>query len=800
MQSSELTGAGSLEKIGTGTFSLGGYTAKGNLTVSQGAVIVTGPQGAWATGGTVTVNVNGGLEFGNQSGLDEAYWVGALSGTGNFSLVDPHGDSIDLIVGGNNADTTYSGAISGTYNAPDLGGSVLAKVGTGTLTLTGTNTFPQLYVDGGTVNVTGSIANNGSGWKSPSLSVTFIAAGADFSTASLVRRVQPGASYAGFGASTSNSTANGVPYLFADVRAGMNELATPADLAMQWRVPNANDTPRLVSRVFKLSGMSAALGDHVQTGTYALQMTYNPALLGGNEALIAANGLLDLVYLDQSQNQPNGLWVNATLGNFGTGMPGDVFQNYQGSWDAFAAGNGVTDANVGNFLGSYGVDAATHTVWAVVNFNGQFSVVPEPPTALLLSIAAAILLTLPRSRKRLRRLTATVVVIFVASGLPSRSGFAGTSGTWIDTTSGGNWFDKSNWSGGTIPNGTDAIADFSTLDIMTDNIVTQPVGTVGTLIFGDATPSNNWTITGTSRLTLATSTGIPTIQVTNQTATIDADVISPQGLRKTGDGRLVLLRGFNSIPSGPLTIDSGSVQFQDGTKGNFAGITVNSDAGLVFGPSTSPNPLFQIPSLSGSGSFSLSDTSGSPVALTVSAPISGSRAAYSGVMSGIGSLTVVGGSANSPALTLAGANTLTGNTTIGDSGFGRNGYLQIGNSNALQNSAVTDNYGTITFSPGIGTFTFAGLSIPAGSPSNGLSLTDTAGAPVVLVVGNNNASTTCSNLTGNGALVKNGTGTLTLVYSTLSGGVTVNAGALQIESYPLDDPKPLWHRKQYCDH
>jgi hypothetical protein len=70
-------------------------------------------------------------------------------------------------------------------------------------------------------------------------------------------------------------------------------------------------------------------------------------------------------------------------------LPGDVFQNVQGSWDAFAAANGVNDANVGNFLGSYGVDPATHTVWAVVNFNGQFSVVPEPASGVLVLIAAA---------------------------------------------------------------------------------------------------------------------------------------------------------------------------------------------------------------------------------------------------------------------------------------------------------------------------------------------------------------------------------------------------------------------------
>ena len=64
-------------------------------------------------------------------------------------------------------------------------------------------------------------------------------------------------------------------------------------------------------------------------------------------------------------------------------MPGDVFQNVQSSWDDFAAANSITDANLGNFLGSYGVDTAHHTVWAVVNHNSQFSVVPEPSSLIL---------------------------------------------------------------------------------------------------------------------------------------------------------------------------------------------------------------------------------------------------------------------------------------------------------------------------------------------------------------------------------------------------------------------------------
>ena len=39
-------------------------------------------------------------------------------------------------------------------------------------------------------------------------------------------------------------------------------------------------------------------------------------------------------------------------------------------------------------LGDYGVNTANHTVWAVVNHNSEFAVVPEPG-ALLFSLLVA---------------------------------------------------------------------------------------------------------------------------------------------------------------------------------------------------------------------------------------------------------------------------------------------------------------------------------------------------------------------------------------------------------------------------
>lgn len=65
-------------------------------------------------------------------------------------------------------------------------------------------------------------------------------------------------------------------------------------------------------------------------------------------------------------------WVNAVEGNDG-GMP--VF---------FARGyNAATDFH----LGYYGVDLNTGSVWAVLNHNSDFAIIPEPSTGALLALA-----------------------------------------------------------------------------------------------------------------------------------------------------------------------------------------------------------------------------------------------------------------------------------------------------------------------------------------------------------------------------------------------------------------------------
>ena len=133
--SGPISGAGgSLFKVGTGTLTLSGassYTGITNVvagTLQAGAVNAFAPQSTFFVNGAASLDLNS---------FDQT--IGALGDSGNVTL-----GSATLTTGGNNASTTYGGAIQGS------GG--LVKNGTGTFTLNGQNTYTgATTINAGTV-------------------------------------------------------------------------------------------------------------------------------------------------------------------------------------------------------------------------------------------------------------------------------------------------------------------------------------------------------------------------------------------------------------------------------------------------------------------------------------------------------------------------------------------------------------------------------------------------------------------------------------------------------------------------
>lgn len=102
------------------------------------------------------------------------------------------------------------------------------------------------------------------------------------------------------------------------------------------------------SNILTLWGMTNTLGS-TQTDTYTLSMSYDPSSIS---ATLLQNGLVGL-----ATPGANGKWVNAVSRNTG-GTPKFVSGPWQSTYG----------------LGTYGVDPATNTAWAVVNYNGNFVV------------------------------------------------------------------------------------------------------------------------------------------------------------------------------------------------------------------------------------------------------------------------------------------------------------------------------------------------------------------------------------------------------------------------------------------
>ncbi len=165
-------GSGTLELAAINTFS-GGYTNSAGVTYldvngtlgSVASVLVSGGSlvsgftnrtdlindaAAVSTSGAGAIDISGGTEtIGSLAGSSSATTGLLIGDYTNTTTSTTYSGS--LTVGGNNTDTTYSGVIGGVRAAA---GALLTKVGTGTLTLSGANTFTgSVLVSTGTLKL-----------------------------------------------------------------------------------------------------------------------------------------------------------------------------------------------------------------------------------------------------------------------------------------------------------------------------------------------------------------------------------------------------------------------------------------------------------------------------------------------------------------------------------------------------------------------------------------------------------------------------------------------------------------------
>ena len=328
------------------------------------------------------------------------------------------------------------------------------------------------------------------------------------------------------------------------------------------------------------------------------------------------------------------------------------------------------------------------------------------------------------------------------------------------------------------------------------------------------TINGDFTFTGTSDLnmggsngggsSLSLGTGTRTITVSAGTLTLSSNITSTNTLVKEGDGTLFFQQSNTNGKANALsgmTIHQGRLQVRQsnaaylGTGSISLGKTgVNSfNAALdASGQNTTTNNITVNAGSSGilaiiasannnneyQGTVTLNNN------LTLARQTSGATAitTFSGVISSTGNLsigntsgTTIGGASlvNLGTYILSGANTYTGTTKI------NSGTLQLGNNSALQNSIFdASGAGSLTFSSGINTPTFGGLT----SATN---LTMAANVTALTLNPGTGVTTTYSGVLGSAtagmSLTKTGAGKQVLTgTNTYTGATNVNAGTLAI--------------------
>lgn len=241
----------------------------------------------------------------------------------------------------------------------------------------------------------------------------------------------------------------------------------------------------------------------------------------------------------------------------------------------------------------------------------------------------------------------------LALGVPT---LHAADGIWNGTA--GNWSSGAIWSGATVADGIDSTA-FFTAEITTNQTVTVDSNrTIGNIIFTDGTTaSNNLTLAAGGILTLDTSTGSPTLNVTqgSRLLTISATIAGSDGFIKSGAGRIFLNATGGNTFSGLITLAGGSVQMNgDGNFGDAANdIDVTAASTLFTNSGTTVN-------LNASRSITLSAN------LTFDGQGGQNRGwQTSGAITGSGNLALTGATTN---LILGGANTFSGSLSIATGG------------------------------------------------------------------------------------------------------------------------------------
>jgi len=353
-----ISGTGSLIKVGTGTFTLGGNNTYTGATQINGGALQMGTGNALST--ATAVSLSNGSVF-NLQGYNQR--IGSLADDGSGTSVTL--GSATLTTGGNGTSTMFAGIISDNGQNGSL-----VKIGTGTLTLSGQNTYGgATVIDGGALRM--GIANAISATSAVSLAdgATFNLNGNDQEIGSL--------------ASTGTASVNGSSVILgsATLIAGDNGIST----TYLGVISGTGSLNKSGSGTLTLGGNNTYTGA-TQINGGVLQMGIENALSTGTAVSLNNGSAFDL----QGYNQNIGALsdnVGGTRVTLGTATLTTGNEGTNTIYDGIISGDGGSLVKVGT--GTFTLGGA-NTYTGATQINGG---VLQMNTNNALSIATAVSLS-----------------------------------------------------------------------------------------------------------------------------------------------------------------------------------------------------------------------------------------------------------------------------------------------------------------------------------------------------------------------------------------------------------------------
>jgi fibronectin-binding autotransporter adhesin len=809
-----ISGSGSLAQFGLGMLTLGAtnlYT--GNTFISTGTLALG--NGLAIQNSTLVTSPSGVLCI---DGLTSATFGGLSSGE-NLVLANTAGTPIALSVGGNNSNTTYSGELS------DNGaGASLTKLGSGSFTLTGLNTYTgPTTITGGTLQIgngttDGSIASSSGIIDNSTLAYNLVGSQSYGNVIS-----GSGKLYKTGGGTLTLTGSN--TYSGPTIVNGGSLIGSVASLPSAITLANSANVTLNLAVSGTYSQTISGSGGLILQGPGGLTLTGSNSYNGGT---VIQGGTVKVT--NTSALGPGPITLAGGVLSLACTTPFCIGIQFVGNGNPLTGSAGVVPMSNWNSLGGYGYintplsDSSRAATPATLTTNGGYRLGSTGSSNQLLSgflesnnsQLSATLSGIPYANYSLYAYSA-----FGNSGYGETMTIGGSNYYFVMTNS-ASYAQVTNSNSGSFPVGNYVAASGLTGATQTITLqgVGQPYGALAGLEIVSTLPNPNAMEQMPNAVTLTSDATIDISATSNASVagllTIGSNRLSVTGGVNTayslslgssggvllsgnptfdvanngsGPGTLVLgglndggtARTITKTDSGALTLSTAAIAMNAGDIVNVNGGTLNSSNAAALGTLTAVNvaagatfTLGASQTLGGLGDAGTAVINSASVVLNSNGLTVGSgnnlSSTFSGTIAdgtgGPGSLIKAG----TGSLVLCGSNSYSGGTTV------NNGVLQMGSVSALGASG-----GPLTVNGG--TLDMAGYNVGVGVLKGLAGTISSTTAATLTTAGNAPNSAFGGTLAGPISLIKAGTGGLLLSgANTYTGGTVVAAGTLEAAS------------------